>query len=501
MRISVGWGGRMLIPQAASSAPRGGSLDFGRIAGAAAIASLASVAAALLLLKSVGMALAAFAAGLFLAFLVIAPPFWLALLLVALMPFNSLISQWLGGVESNARQAFTLWKEVLLAVGIVRSAYGNPNLRRIVAANRWVLIWCAALLLAYLAAFLTAPSIPGIFAISLDTKLIVVMLFFMFLELDRERMVVLMRVMVGSVALIAVYGLFQHEWDYERLIPLVYSPVHLYAEDIGRLYSYSLTPLEPAFLCEIAILILFSGACRLRLRAALPLLALLIPSLLLTYTRSAYTGLALGVGTVWLADRPRRARYAAGVAIALAIICAAFLFGGAAIQRSNLADRFASIVIQSDLSSTIHKERMARAVDVISKHPFGIGLGEYGTVQARFAADESEIDYSENQVLQVVLETGFVGGVFFVVLTGAVFWALLAAHRARAENARRLEVCALAVFVGLNLSAMVMPVWEELVVLVYAWALVGSVLSRRRPGAGSADAGALQAAAEPKAAW
>ena len=272
-----------------SGGERRAPLDFAqRALGAGVFSACALMAAALLLVKSSAVSLAVFAAGCFLAFLVVAPPFWLALLLVACIPFNSLVTQLLGGFESTARQWFTLWKEALIAAGILRALWDNPSRKRIASSNRWVLISGALLLLVYAFSFLASPSVPGIFAIALETRFIGVMAFFMFLELNREQMAALVGVMLWSIGLVAFYGLIQYAWDYERLFPLVYNVPDLFAGDTPRLYSYALGALEPGFDAVIGILIVITGAARSRLLSSGLWLALLIPCLLLTYTRSAF---------------------------------------------------------------------------------------------------------------------------------------------------------------------------------------------------------------------
>lgn len=447
---------------------------------AALIISLSGVVAAVLLVTTnETVSLAVFAAGVFCAFLVTAPPFWLALLLVALIPFNSLIGQLLGGIESSTRQGFVLWKEVLLGIGFLRVVRHNPNRRKIIASNRWVLIWSGLLLVVYCVTWLRVPSVPGIFSFDLEMKFLGVMLFFMFLDLDGKRIAILLRVMVWSVGLIALYGLVQYKWDYERLLPLVNHVPDLYAGDSPRLYSYLLSALEPAYAAVIAILVLFSGASRSALRVALLWCVLLIPCLLLTYTRSAYLGLLAGIVTVCFVDRGRIKRNAVIVSVALCLICTVFLFGGASLYKSSLGQRFHSILSQTDDSSMVHKKRMGKAVQLISRNPFGIGLGKYGTVQARFVGDPEEAEYTENWVLQVGVQTGVIGAFAYLALTGSIIVSLLRGRQCRNMDARALRVAAGGVFVAMTVAGVMIPVWDALLPAVYAWALVGMALAAK----------------------
>ncbi len=435
------------------------------------------VTAVLMFTSSVAAGLTAMAGMLFCAFLITAPPFWLALLLIVLIPFQSLITQLLGGFDSSARQWFAMWKEVLLAIGIFRLLWQNPNRKEIIASNRWVLIWSGLLMLVYCATILRLPSVPAIFSLVLETRFLGVMLFFMFLDLDGKRIVTLLRAMVWSVGLIALYGLIQYAWDYERLLPLAYHVPDLYADGNRRLYSYTLSVFDPAYGAVIAILVLFSGAGRTALRVALPWFALLVPCLLLTYARSAYLALLFGIVTVCVVDRVHVRRHAAVLYVGLCLISGALLFGGASVLNSSLGQRLHSIVSQTDDSSATHKERMKKALQVTATNPFGIGLGKYGNVQARFAGGVDEAEYTENWVLQVAVQTGVIGAFAYLGLTGAILVSLLRTRHLRNKDTSILTVSAGAVFVATTVAGVMIPVWDFLLPAVYAWALVGMALA------------------------
>lgn len=447
----------------------------------AAVISLSVMLSAILVAtayENAGLALAALAGGTFCLFLIAAPPLWLAVLLIVLIPFQSLLTQLLGGFESSTRQIFALWKEVLLGVGILRVYLHNPNRKEIIASNRWVLIGSGLLVLAYCATFLREPSIPGVFSLDIETRFVGVMLFFMFLDLDEKRITMLQRAMLWSVGLLALYGLIQYVWDYKRLLPLVYNTPNLLAGDTRRLYFYSLGALEPAYAAVIAILITYCRGGRSALRVALPWLALLIPCLVLTYTRSAYLGLLAGFVTVCIVDRGHIRRHVATAGVALCLICAVVWFGGAAVKTSSVGQRLYSIVSQNDESSLAHKERMERATRVISTNPFGIGLGKYGTIQARFAGGVDKAEYAENWVLQVAVQNGVIGALAYVALTGAILVALLRRRRRTNWQVNELRTVGVGVFVAMTLAGIMIPVWDELLPTVYAWALVGMALGQ-----------------------
>lgn len=445
--------------------------------GAMAISLSGILAVILLVCINEKLALIAVAGGIFCAFLMTAPPFWLALLLIVLIPFEGLITALLGGFDSSARQWFAMWKEVLLGIGLLRVLWDNPNRKRIIASNLWVLGWTVVLMLVYCVTLLRLPSVPAIFSLDIETRFLGVMLFFMFLDLDGKHIAIILHAMVWSVGLIALYGLVQYAWDYERLLPLVYHSPNFYADGTRRLYSYSLTVFDPAFGAVIAILVLFAGAGRRALRVALTWFALLVPCLLLTYVRSAYIGLLFGIVTVCIVDRAHVRRNAVIVGTATCLICGVLLFGGASVLNSSLGQRLGSIVSQTDDSSMAHKESMKKAAQVISTNPLGIGLGKYGIVQARFAGGVDEAEFAEDWLLQVAVQTGVIGAFAYLGLTGAILVSLLRMRHSRNKDARLLRVSAGAVFVAMTVVGVMMPVWDEVLTAVYAWALVGMALA------------------------
>src|SRR5438067_1930310 len=81
---------------------------------AASLLIVAGIVTVLVITQSVEAALATFAAATFFTLLFIVPTFWLAILLIALIPFQTLITQSLGGFEASTRQVFASWKELVL---------------------------------------------------------------------------------------------------------------------------------------------------------------------------------------------------------------------------------------------------------------------------------------------------------------------------------------------------------------------------------------------------
>ena len=127
---------------------------------------------------------------------------------------------------------------------------------------------------------------------------------------------------------------------------------------------------------------------------------------------------------------------------------------------------------QTDDSSTVHKERMGKAVQLISTSPLGIGLGKYGTVQEKYVGDD-ESERTENWVLQVAVQTGVIGPFAYLGLTVAIVVTLLRSRQWESNHAGILRSTAAGVFVAMAVAGVMISVWDLLLPVVYAWALVG----------------------------
>jgi hypothetical protein len=161
--------------------------------------------------------------------------------------------------------------------------------------------------------------------------------------------------------------------------------------------------------------------------------------------------------------------------VATCLISGILLFGAEAAHRSSLGERIQSIVSQKDESSLGHKESIRTAVRVISANPFGVGLGKYGIVEARFAGDEAT-QYIENWALQVAIGAGIIAAFVYAGLTLTILWALLCIRCRERHNAALVAV-ALSVVIAMTIAGVMTPVWDFLIPVVYAWALVGMALA------------------------
>lgn len=201
---------------------------------------------------------------------------------------------------------------------------------------------------------------------------------------------------------------------------------------------------------------------------ALPYLSVAIVALLLTFSRGAWLGFLVMLGTLGLVNRGAR-RWAVlgilGVAIGLAFV-------------PQLAHRF---LTSFDLSANAPRLYIWRAaLDMIQAHPiFGVGAGVFMHVYPQYVlpgAPEPVAAFAHNLFLQVAAEFGLVGLAIFLAILGRVMWQ--AWRLARTGNVFYQGI--FAALVGVLIHQQVdIPIWGLEIGGAF-WTLVGLVIALHR---------------------
>jgi len=186
------------------------------------------------------------------------------------------------------------------------------------------------------------------------------------------------------------------------------------------------------------------------------------------------------VGAAWMAARGRRARVALRVG-AVALLVLASVAVAARFRGPEDVYRYARI-------------EMWRASAVAAReHPVaGLGPGMFEHVAARynFPRQEGPVRYgrtfrsTHSQYLDVLVETGAIGLVLFLAVTGAALAGLAVRVRRRSGRGGGLRRGALLGLVLLAIQGIVEPVLRSPAVALTAAAIVGLGLSTRCVGAG-----------------
>jgi len=132
---------------------------------------------------------------------------------------------------------------------------------------------------------------------------------------------------------------------------------------------------------------------------------------LLSLTRGALIALVLGVVVIVIAAPPSRWRVAA-LAAGGALVAAFLIVAGATGLGSVLEQRLTSGDLASQLSSEERQSELEYGLDVLERHPLGVGLGSFGKAASRYAElRASEVSYEIQHIplLGLAFQLGVVG--------------------------------------------------------------------------------------------
>jgi hypothetical protein len=439
------------------------------------------------------------------------------LVLIAALPFQGFVLAQLyaWGVPAALVRPLSGWKEALAIGVVVAGVRGYLNGTRRLDRLDYLALAYVTILAAYaLVPGLFAPDAPlagnaRSLAFRSSAGFVVLLLATRHARLPSDFLARAGRVLmvVGAVvAAVAVYEyFFSDSWNtfvvedvqyptYQVEVldtpPIDLLDIRRYGQvggrEIIRVGSVFLDPLP----CGFFLVLPFSFAVERMLRrgpggGTAALLVLIGGALVLTQTRAALLG-ALAVGA--LAASPRRGRTTSRrvqVALVLAAVVVVALPAAAA---TGLTERVTSTASGDEPSAVDHVESFWEGVDAVSDRPLGHGIGTSAGTGQRFRA---VVTVSENNYLQVGVETGVAAMVAFVALTVV----LLRRLREVARTTGDMGVSAVfSAGVGLAIGAFLLHTWSDLSLAWSFWALAGASLA---VGDKAAEEGATTATPTP----
>jgi hypothetical protein len=421
----------------------------------------------------------------------------LYLFVVGLALHNAVMAAlYAAGVRGTTLTAITAWKEILLAVALLRVATAALRERRLPfrpGVVDWLALAFAALTLAY--ALVPQSALGGqagrkAVALALRHDLVPVAAFFLgrSLTLGRDHLRRLGWTLLGTAGAVAAVGLvdvyavsigwwrtngvvsYFHEhlgYDYHgtgedpRVAGLPENFVYNVGGDrpfLRRLVSTFLSPLASSYLFVVA-LVGATGVLRRRRPPALLLGALVAAGLLWTFTRSAL--LALAVGLVVLALQRRRPHELVAAVVVVAVAVAwAHVFPRIAptgtwtkadlayqhqiARRQPGASNAASSVNESSLRE--HWTSLRDGIGTVVHHPQGYGLGNVGQTASR---TNTPLLAGESNYTELGVELGALGSLLWIAWGVALLVGLVRAgresHWAAAMAAAFAAILALAI--------------------------------------------------------
>ncbi|HEY1367051.1 MAG TPA: O-antigen ligase family protein [Gaiellaceae bacterium] len=378
------------------------------------------------------------------------------------------------GVHGTALTVISAWKEILLAVALVRVATDAVRARRLPfrpALVDWLALSFGALAVVY--ALVPQAALDGeagrkAVALGLRHDLVPVAAFFLgrslrlgVVELRRLGWTLLgTATAVAAVGLVDVYAVPIGWWRTNGVV--AYFHDHLgydyhgtgehpaqaglpenFVYNVGgdrpflrRLVSTFLSPLASSYLFVVALLV---TAAALRRRRALPLVVVVAVGLLFTFSRSALLALALGLFV--LALLRRRALPAVGAVATLAIAVGwAHVFPHIGptgnwtkadlVYQHQLAEKHGeasgSALSANESSLSEHWRSLRDGVRTMLDHPQGYGLGNVGQTASR---TDTTLKAGESNYTELGVELGVLGSLLWIAWGTALLAGLVRAAR------------------------------------------------------------------------
>lgn len=217
-----------------------------------------------------------------------------------------------------------------------------------------------------------------------------------------------------------------------------------------------------------------------RLGAA-AVLAVLLPALVLTQTRSSWLGFGVGAAVVLLARAPR---FWWTLPVGLVL--------GGWLAPARIVARFASIVDPHEPGNQGRLSMWRSARDIVRDHPLvGAGCQDLLSLYRRYRYPDwtFESGHFHNNFVQIAVMTGVIGLIIFVFWHAAALRQLLRARRAALGEDRGLAAAGVAVFAALVVSGMFDFTFGDQEVVYHTFLAIGLALAilppRSNTGPGS----------------
>jgi hypothetical protein len=430
--------------------------------------------------------------------------------IVGLALHNAVMAALYGaGVRGSTLTAITAWKDILLAVALLRVGLDAVRARTLPFAWTWVdtvALAFAALCVVY--ALIPQSALGGhagtrAVALGLRHDVVPVGAYFLgrSLQLTRREWRVVAWTLLGTAAAVAAWGLVDvyaipiSWWRRSAVVPYFHD--HLgydyhgtgglpenFIYNVGgnkpflrRLVSTFLSPLASGYLFVFALLVAVSW----RRRWSVVLGAVTFAGLLWTFSRSSLVALAGGLVVLALLRRAWRPLVLAAIVVGVAVGWA-HLFPHVAptgnwtkadlVYQKKLAAKGPkqpySPVSPNEPSLHEHWTLLKDGVRTVIRHPQGYGLGNVGQVASR---TDTRIKAGESNYTELGVELGLLGALLWIA------WglgALLGLARARA-----FRVCA--GFAAVLALAVQTDVIGDPWVAYCVWAIAGASLLRTGP--------------------
>jgi O-antigen ligase len=303
---------------------------------------------------------------------------------------------------------------------------------------------------------------------------------------------------LAAIAVVGVQGMLQtFVVGHAFLLPgkLAATQANVVGVNAGRPYGWLD---NPNVFGELGFLALVVAYDHFRSRAFRPgwlagvTFAFFAAMVVLSFSRSAYIAVLVAAAIFIYAARGRE-RALIGVAVVAMALAVALMPGAraravfgqapnattATSQTANKTPKSTSTctsyVCLSNKAGRLHNLKVA--LKLIRHHPFGTGLGTFGSAGALafhvHVAGLPKNFYADNQYTVVLVETGAPGALLFALLGVATFLAILRMRSRSGGQDRRLL---LSLFIAMVILGATSNAWEQLVLTLYPWLALAALL-------------------------
>jgi hypothetical protein len=422
----------------------------------------------------------------------------LVLVIMLLVPFHAFLTVW-GASLIGHYTALRLWKEVLLlicGVGVLYLWVADHKIRTHTLSRRvvWLVLAYVALtvafgLIALIGGELTHTAFGYGLIVNLRYPIFFLIAWSLALRIGRLQANWRWVILVPATA-VAVFGLIQvFLLPHDFLRHFGYSEQTIPAfETINNNQHYvriastlrGANPLGAYLIIPISAVVVWLVTVR-RNRWYMALLAALLCTLFFSFSRSAWIGTAIAIGTILAATQFSsmvRQRMAIGMAVAV------LLTAGAALALRHNA-RFQNIFLHTETHSSVrtssnegHVSALRGGLKEIAREPLGQGPGSAGP--ASVYNGKHGVRIAENYYVQIAREVGWLGLGLFLMLNVGV--GLLLWHR-------RADPLALALFaslLGLSFVNLLSHAWGDDTIAYLWWGMAGIAMASL-PKSGTED--------------
>ena len=411
-------------------------------------------------------------------------------IILVLIPFHAFMTVWLAS-NFGHYTAFRLWNEVLLVVCSLGSTYlllADTKIRSHTLSRRLVwlivaygLLQLVAGLLAWQRGDVTAKALG--YGLISNTRYLVFFLFTWAVALRTARLhenwqkLLLWPAVVvigfGLLQILALPNDFLRHFGYgpQTIMPFETINHNAYYVRIQSTLRGS-NPLGAYLIVPLAVLSVLVVRGQRNWQRLAPLLGGLVV-LFFSFSRSAWLGAAIAIGlAVVLGARSARSRQRFGyVALAALVLVAGF---GLALRHNS---RVENVTLHSEAHTTAvtssndgHVSAFKNGMSDIINHPLGSGTGTAGPASVY---NNHPTRIAENYFLQIGQETGLLGMLLFMLITGGVGY-LLWVHRADP-----LALSLFASLIGLTVVNLLSHAWADVTLAYIWWGFAGVAMAPR----------------------